>query len=77
MLLIYKENIALRVHYGSGIIWIRPLPSRPEQTSLLTTMARNEEVLAQAHLLQHPIGDDPTPLIGYFEKRGWLVTEAE
>lgn len=77
MLLIYKENIALRVHYGAGTLWIRPLPCRSDHTPLLTALARNEEVLAQAHLIQHPTDDEHSVLMGYFEKRGWLVKEAD
>lgn len=73
MLLIYKENIALRVQCGEGAVWIQPVVSEFDNRSLLTTLARNEELLAQVHLTHHPINDIHTAMARYFESRGWMV----
>lgn len=73
MLLIYKENIALRVQCGEGAVWIQPMLSEFDNRSLLTTLARNEELLAQVYLSQQDITDTPSQVADYFQKRGWLV----
>lgn len=73
MLLIYKENITLRVQCGEGAVWIQPIVSEFDNRSLLTTLARNEELLAQVHLSHQDITDTRSQITDYFEKRGWLV----
>jgi hypothetical protein len=73
MLLIYKENIALRVQCAEGAVWIQPILSEFDNRSLLTTLARNEELLAQVYLSHQDITDTRTQVTHYFEQRGWLV----
>lgn len=73
MLLIYKENIALRVQCGEGAVWIQPVVSEFDNRSLLTTLARNEELLAQVHLSHQNITDTPRQVTEYFQNRGWMV----
>jgi hypothetical protein len=73
MLLIYKENITLRVQCAEGAVWIQPVVSEFDNRSLLTTLARNEELLAQVHLSHQEITDTPRQVSDYFTKRGWLV----
>jgi hypothetical protein len=73
MLVIYKGNIALRVQYGERAVWIQPVVSKYDNRSLLTTLARNEELLAQVHLSQQEITNTREELAGYFRKKGWLV----
>lgn len=73
MLLIYKENIALRVQCGEGAVWIQPVISEFDNRSLLTTLARNEELLAQVYLSHQDITDTPAQVADYFQKRGWTI----
>ncbi|HEY1112236.1 MAG TPA: hypothetical protein VGE66_01700 [Chitinophagaceae bacterium] len=73
MLLIYKENIALRVQCGEGAVWIQPVVSEFDNRSLLTTLARNEELLAQFYLSHQDVTDTPAQVADYFRNRGWLV----
>lgn len=73
MLLIYKENIALRVQCGEGAVWIQPILSEYDNRSLLTTLARNEELLAQVYLSHQDITDTKAQVAEYFGKRGWQV----
>lgn len=75
MLLIYKENIALRVQCGERAVWIQPVAGEYDNRRLLDTMARNEELLAQVYLTSHDITDTPAQVAAYFQEKGWLVKE--
>lgn len=71
MLLISKGHIALRVQYGAGAVWVQPVAGKA--SSLLSTLARNEELLAQVYLIQQEPRDAREQLTDYFQQRGWEV----
>lgn len=73
MLVIYKGNIVLRVQCGEKAVWIQPVVSEFDNRSLLSTLARNEELLAQIHLSHQEITDTRAQLAAYFRQKGWLV----
>lgn len=73
MLLIYKGNTALQVQYAPQAVWIQPIVGEYDNKPLLSTLARNEELLAQVYLNHQPAGDTPAQLTEYFEQRGWQV----
>lgn len=71
MLLIHKGNIALQVQCGAGAVWVQPAAGKT--SSLLATLARNEELLAQGHLTLQDGHDTQELLANYFQQRGWVV----
>lgn len=71
MLLISKGHIALQVRYGTGAVWVHPAGGKV--SSLLATLARNEELLAQVYLTQQERRDPQAQLTDYFRQRGWEV----
>ena len=73
MLLISKGNIALRVQCGTGAVWVQPAAGKA--SSLLSTLARNEELLAQVHLTLQDRHDPQAQLTDYFQQRGWQVAK--
>lgn len=73
MLLISKGNIALQVQYGTGAVWVQPATGKA--SSLLSTLARNEELLAQVHLTLQDRRDPQAQLTDYFQQRGWRVAK--
>lgn len=71
MLLISKGHIALQVQCGTGAVWVQPAGGKA--SSLLATLARNEELLAQVYLTQQERRDPHAQLSDYFRQRGWEV----
>lgn len=71
MLQIHKGHIHLLVQCGTGAVWVQPAVNKA--SSLLATLARNEELLAQAYLTQQDHHDTRAQLTGYFQQRGWQV----
>lgn len=71
MLLISKGHIDLQVQCSTGAVWVQPAGGKP--SSLLSTLARNEELLAQVYLSQQGRHDPRAQLTDYFQKRGWDV----
>ena len=71
MLLISKGHINLQVQYGTGAVWVQPAGGKA--SSLLSTLARNEELLAQVYLALQERSDTRVQLTDYFRQRGWEV----
>lgn len=73
MLIVSKGNTSLRVRCAEREVFVSPVVREHDNEQLLSTFARNEELLAQLFLYKHLNADPMALLATYFMQRGWQV----
>lgn len=76
MLVVYKGNTILQVRCRAQSVSIAPLAREQDNLRLLSTIAKNEELLAQLFLNSLTDPDAVAQLAAYFMQRGWQVKQA-
>jgi hypothetical protein len=72
-MLLSKGNILLQVHIADSQVRITPVVGEFDNKELLSTFARNEELLTQLFFLTHQTHGRRVHLADYFIQRGWQV----
>lgn len=68
-----KGKILLKVHREESEIRITPIIGEFDNRELLTTFARNEEVMTQVFFATNSNNEVEANLADYFKQRGWQV----
>ena len=73
LLLLTKRNVQLQVYYTPPNVQVLPLIAGEEEERLLSTIARNEELLLHTFLSDTELYNPSWQLPQYFEGKGWQV----